>query len=74
LTAGRVEVFAIAPDPTAVTTMGIALALGERLLLPVPILWCMVSGATLWTLHARDALLVPAVALFVLLVSLKETL
>jgi hypothetical protein len=66
LLAGRpwltMEVFGIAPDPTAVATLGIALFAGERVrapLLIVPLLWCAISGATLWTLHAPDALVLP---------------
>jgi hypothetical protein len=46
----QVELFGVAPDPTAVATLGVALLAGGRvrwLLLAVPVLWCAFSGATL---------------------------
>jgi hypothetical protein len=49
------EVFGMMPDPTVLGTIG-ALLLAEgrwrRRLLAIPLLWCVVSGATLWALHA----------------------
>jgi len=54
----QAEVFGIAPDPTAIATIGALLAVTGRvpwLLLVLPILWCAVSGATLWTMEAADA-------------------
>lgn len=52
----QAEVFGLAPDPTALATLGALWLLGGRgmawLLWPVPLLWCLVSGATLWTMHA----------------------
>ena len=61
------EVFGIAPDPTAMATLGLLLLARGRplpLLLPVPVLWCLLSGMTLqtmgepqaWVLHAALAL------------------
>ena len=50
-----IEIFGIAPDPTAVATLGIALFADKRvcmLLMIIPILWCAISGATLWAMHA----------------------
>jgi hypothetical protein len=43
------------PDPTVLATLGLLLLLrGGRpwMLLPLPLLWCAVTGATLWTLKA----------------------
>jgi hypothetical protein len=57
----QMEVFGVAPDPTALATLGLLLV-GARipwLLLPVPLLWCAISGATLWTMHAPDAWVAP---------------
>ena len=61
----QVEVFAVAPDPTVVGTLGVlVLASGwpKWLLLPIPILWCLVSGATAWVMQSPDAALMPAAA------------
>lgn len=66
----QAEVFGVAPDPTAVATLGMVLAAGvSRLwvLLVVPLLWCAVSGATLWTMGSPDAPITPALATVVLL-------
>jgi hypothetical protein len=55
----QAEVFGIAPDPTAIATVGTLLAATGRvpwLLLALPILWCAISGATLWTMEAPDAI------------------
>ena len=56
--------FGLVPDPTAIGTLGLLLLLpaGARfvwLLWPVPLAWCLVSGATLWTMQAPEALLMP---------------
>jgi Family of unknown function (DUF6064) len=60
------EVFGIAPDPTAVATLAVlALAPGRArwLTMPIPLLWCAVTGATLWTMEAADFFVAPAAAL-----------
>lgn len=52
------ELFGTAPDPTAIGTLGLILALGARpvwLLLPIPLLWCVVSWLTLWTMDEAQA-------------------
>jgi hypothetical protein len=64
---GSSEVFGIAPDPTAIATLGLLLLARGRLLpliLPIPVLWCLLSGMTLrtmgepqaWAFHATLAL------------------
>lgn len=63
LLAGRTiraaEIFGIAPDPTAIGTLGIVLAAQRSratlLLLPVPVLWCILSGVTLHTMGTPEA-------------------
>ncbi|WP_028351011.1 DUF6064 family protein [Bradyrhizobium murdochi] len=61
------EVFGIAPDPTAIATLGVLLLARGGLvpwLLPIPVLWCLLSGITLrtmgeaqaWALYAAVAL------------------
>ena len=63
---GQVEVFGMAPDPTVTVTLAmLAKSQGDRLsvvLWPIPMLWCAASAATLWTMHDRDAWVMPAVA------------
>lgn len=60
------EVFGIAPDPTVLATV-VALAFangrGRWLLLIVPVLWCVIAGATLWAMKAGDYFILPACAL-----------
>ena len=69
LVAGRpiagAEVFAIAPDPTAIATLGIvAMAQGRAawLLLAIPVLWCLVSALTLHAMGAPQAIVPLAAA------------
>jgi hypothetical protein len=64
----QAELFGAAPDPTVAATLGVLLA-AERTrweLLVIPLLWCAISGATLWTMQSPDALAMPAAALLVL--------
>jgi hypothetical protein len=52
------EVFGIAPDPTAIATLGVLLLARGRLLpvlLPIPVLWCLVSGMSLQTMGEPQA-------------------
>jgi hypothetical protein len=64
----QAEVFGVAPDPTVVATLGVLVAADRPRweLLVVPLLWCAVGGATLWTMQSPDALLMPAAALLAL--------
>ena len=52
------EVFGMAPDPTVIATLGLALASRGRtalLLVPVPLLWLVISGLTLHTMGDAQA-------------------
>ena len=52
------EVFGIAPDPTVMATLGVLLLARGRLLpwlLPIPVLWCLLSGMTLQTMGEPQA-------------------
>ena len=52
------EVFGIAPDPTVIATLGVLLLGRGRLLpvlLPIPVLWCLLSGVTLLTMGEPQA-------------------
>jgi hypothetical protein len=55
---GQAELFGVAPDPTVLATLGLLLlARGGRrgALLIVPILWCLISGATLLAMGPPEA-------------------
>lgn len=68
-----VEVFGLAPDPTAVATLGVVLFAGTRIrwsLLVVPVLWCAVSGTTLWAMREPDALVAPIAAAIALVLAI----
>lgn len=68
-----VELFGLAPDPTALASLGLLLLRpGAWWLWPIPLLWCAISGATLWSLKAPEALLLPAAALLSLVISLRS--
>jgi hypothetical protein len=60
----QAEIFGVAPDPTAVATIGALLLVNGRIarLLALPLLWCAVTALTLWTMQVSDAV-VPAAAL-----------
>ena len=52
------EVFGIVPDPTAIATLGFLLMAPDRailLLYPIPLLWCLMSGLTLWAMADAQA-------------------
>ena len=54
----QAQIFGIAPDPTAIGTVGLLLMARGKLrwsLFPVPVLWCLVSGLTLWTMGDATA-------------------
>lgn len=56
------EVFGMAPDPTALFTLGLLLALPLRRvgwLLVIPLVWCATSGATLWTMASPEFWVAP---------------
>lgn len=53
-----VEIFGVAPDPTAIATVAaLALVRGRIrwLLLVVPLLWCAVAAATLWAMESSSS-------------------
>lgn len=65
----QAELFGLAPDPTAVATLGLALLIrgpAAWVLLALPFLWCIVQGTTLWLLKSPDALVLPVAALLTL--------
>ncbi|MEO7854797.1 MAG: DUF6064 family protein [Rubrivivax sp.] len=65
----QAEVFGLAPDPTALATLAFLLLVRAttpasrwlmRLLWIVPVAWCLVSAATLWTMGSAQGWLVLA--------------
>ena len=68
----QAEVFGFAPDPTAIATLGLLLLTEGRPrweLLVIPMLWCSISGATLWAMGSAEALVPSLAALLVLVAS-----
>jgi hypothetical protein len=67
----QVQIFGVAPDPTAVATLGILLA-ADRVpwtLLIIPIISCIISAATLWTMESPDAAVMALAALVAILLA-----
>jgi hypothetical protein len=64
----QAEVFAMAPDPTAVATLGVLLASRSTpwLLIPIPALWLLFNGATLASMAAPLSWLGPVAVLLTL--------
>jgi hypothetical protein len=60
----QLEIFGLAPDPTVAVTIGALLTMRRApwVLFVIPLLWCAITGATLWAMDAADALLMPAIA------------
>jgi hypothetical protein len=60
----QAEVFGIAPDPTAIATLGMLLACrAHPVAWLIPLAWCAVSGATLIELRVGYAWLLPTFAM-----------
>jgi hypothetical protein len=73
----QAEVFGVAPDPTAVATLGILLLAsgpGSRMLIVIPAVWCAISGATLLAMKAPDAWIAPLAALVVVSLAVSNAL
>lgn len=73
----QAEIFGMAPDPTALATLGIPLLSGERppwWLFAIPLAWCLISGATLWVMHAPDFMIAPLGALLAIGVAVNHSL
>lgn len=68
---GQAEVFGIAPDPTAIATLGMLLACRAHLIAwLIPLAWCAVSSATLMELRVAHAWLLPTFAVLTIAASL----
>jgi Family of unknown function (DUF6064) len=72
----QVELFGLAPDPTAVGTLGLVLLADGRVrweLLAIPLLWSIVTGLTLWAMGSPEALVAPLAAVVAVLAALRPT-
>jgi hypothetical protein len=81
----QAEVFGLAPDPTVVGTLGLLVLLRPAdeagggsatrafllALWPIPLLWCLVGGATLWAMDAPEAALMPCAGLLAVFAALR---
>jgi hypothetical protein len=73
----QAEIFGMAPDPTVIATLGILLLASHRsawALLPIPIIWSGIGGATPWAMESGEALMMPMAALLVLLLAAWKAL
>jgi hypothetical protein len=71
----QVEIFGVAPDPTAVATLGVLLLASGRgrwSLLVVPVLWCAISGATLLAMKTPDFWILPLAALLAVALAIRQ--
>lgn len=71
----QAELFGIAPDPTAIATLGILLLTTgpfTGLLMLPPLAWCALTAATLWTMESAEAVIPAAAGIAALLVALAR--
>jgi Family of unknown function (DUF6064) len=68
----QAEIFGLAPDPTAIGTLGVLVAAARApiRLAVLPLLWCAISALTLWTMESPEA---PVVALTAVLAAAAVT-
>lgn len=70
----QAETFGLTPDPTAIATLGLlvlAEGRGRGVLLVIPVLWCLLSAATLWTMGSPDAWVPLAAAVLAVATALR---
>ena len=71
----RAEIFGIAPDPTAIGTLGILLLAADSALwrlLIIPAVWCVISGAVLWTMESPAFFIPPLAAAVAVAFTIKK--
>jgi hypothetical protein len=69
------EMFGLAPDPTAIGTLGLLLHRKFRprwLLMIVPVFWCVVTGAILWALGSPDFWVAPLAAVVASVLAMRQ--
>jgi hypothetical protein len=71
----QAEVFGLAPDPTVVGTLGLALLSCRRWwCLAIPLLWCLLTGATLLAMGSPDAWVAPVAGITTVAILLTESI
>jgi hypothetical protein len=72
----QAEIFGIAPDPTAIATLGVLLAASRPHwhLVILPALWCMITGLTLWAMESPQAPVAPLIAAIALVLTARKSL
>jgi Family of unknown function (DUF6064) len=68
----QAEVFGVTPDPTAIATLGLLLLAEGRAyweLMAVPVLWCILGGATLWAMGSPEAWVLAVAGVFAMVAS-----
>lgn len=73
----QAEIFGMAPDPTALVMLGTLLLYRARplcWLYPVPVIWCLVSGATQWSMGAPVFFFLPLAALGVVGITVADSM
>jgi hypothetical protein len=71
----QVELFGVAPDPTAVATLAVLLTADRTPwpLMILPLLWCVLTGLTLWTMGSPDAFVMPLAAIVAIGLAMRRT-
>lgn len=61
----QAEIFGLAPDPTVIATLGVIVAAARAHwhLMVLPLLWCVISGLTLWAMESPEAPVIAAAGL-----------
>jgi hypothetical protein len=73
---GGLQIFGVAPDPTALATLGFVLT-AERtrwLLVVIPVVWCLWSGATGWVVGDPSGLMAAGASVLALVVAAWKTI
>ena len=72
----QAEIFGLAPDPTAIATLGVLLAAARPRwhLLILPLAWCAISGLTLWTMESPEALVIAVLGVVATLLATLKSL
>ncbi len=70
-----IEIFGVAPDPTAIGTLGVLVLTAGRArwhLIVIPVIWCLISGATLRAMKALDAWILFLAATLIMFIGVRK--